>query len=342
MAPSGGDVYDRRICRGLAESGWSVREHAIAGAWPRPAAAARAGLAAVLAAIPDGAVVLLDGLVAGAAPEAVCPEEGRLRLVVLVHLPLGDETGLAPAEAAALAGSERRTLHAATAVVATSGWAARRVIDQYGLPEGRVHVARPGVDPAPLAAGTGGGTRLLCVAAVTPLKAQDVLVEALARIPDLPWRCECVGSLTRAPAYVDRVRGLIREHGLADRIGLAGPRTGDALAATYAAADLLVLASHAETYGMVLTEALARGIPVVATDVGGVREALGRSPDGGLPGLLVPPGDPAVLAGALCRWLAEPGTRRRLRHAACANRASLAGWDATVRVMIGVLERALA
>jgi glycosyltransferase involved in cell wall biosynthesis len=337
--PSGGNRYDRRVCQGLAGSGWSVQELAVRGAWPRPAAADRGALAGALAALPDGATVLLDGLVACGAPELVSPESHRLRLVVLVHLPLADETGLAPSEAAELDGRERVTLRAATAVVATSGWAARRLVDRHRLDPARVHVAVPGVDAAPPAPGTDGAPRLLCVAAVTPRKGQDRLVEALATVADLPWSCVCVGGLGSAPGYVDRVRRLVRAHRLDDRIELAGPRTGDSLATAYAAADLFVLASHAETYGMVVTEALARGVPVLATAVGGVPEALGRAPGGDLPGLLVPPGDPAALAGALRRWLAGPGTRQRLRCAAHARRATLPTWPGTVQQVAGVLDR---
>lgn len=336
-APSGGDRYDARVCRGLAGAGWSVQQAVVPGDWPRPGRPGLAALASAIAGIPDGAVVLVDGLVAGAAPEILVPAAGRLRLVVLVHLPLADETGLAPGDAAALAGRERRVLHAAAAVVATSRWSAGRLANRYGLPPGRIHVAHPGVDPAPLA-GTGGPGRLLCVAAVTPLKAHDVLVEALARVADRRWTCRCVGDLDRAPSYVERVRALVRQHRLGDRVELAGPRTGDRLAADYAAADLVVLVSHAESYGMVLTEALARGIPVLATRVGGVLEAIGRAPGGSLPGMLVPPADPAALAAALRRWLERPDTRRRLRDAARARRRTLAGWDATVATVARVLE----
>jgi glycosyltransferase involved in cell wall biosynthesis len=338
-APSGGDVYDRRVCRGLAAAGWSVRERAVPGAWPRPGPAGRAALADALAAIPERGVVLLDGLVAAAAPEVVVPASRRLRPVVLVHLPLGDETGLPPAEAAKLTARERRTLRAAAAVVATSAWAARRLVRLHELPADRVHVAAPGVEAAPPAPGTDGASQLLCVAALTPLKGQHVLVEALARVADLPWRCTCVGGWDRAPGYAARVRRLVRAHRLDDRLRLVGPRTGADLAASYAAADLVVLASRMETYGMVVTEALARGVPVAATDVGGVPEALGHAPGGDRPGLLVPPADPPALAGALRRWFEEPDTRRRLRRAARARRPTLAGWDATVRALTGVLER---
>jgi hypothetical protein len=105
--PSGGNTYDRRICRDLPAAGWQVHEHAVAGAWPQPGAAARAELAGILAELPDGAVVLLDGLVACAVPYIVVPEARRLRLAVLVHLPLGEETGLPPGRAAELDVLER-------------------------------------------------------------------------------------------------------------------------------------------------------------------------------------------------------------------------------------------
>ena len=117
----------------------------------------------------------------------------------------------------------------------------------------------------------------------------------------------------------------------------AGPLTGAELERAYAAADLLVLPSHAETYGMVVTEALARGLPVVASDVGGVTEALGHGRDGTRPGLLVPPGDPAALGAALRAWLGDAGLRGRLRRAARERRASLRGWPATTSVVAGVL-----
>ncbi|MER7107227.1 glycosyltransferase family 4 protein [Streptomyces sp. NPDC000229] len=352
-APSGGNVYDRRVCRDLPAVGWQVHEHPVEGSWPRPSAAERAGLGRLLEESADGSLVLLDGLVACAVPEVVVPEAGRLRLAVLVHLPLGDETGLVPETAAVLDAAERRTLRAVSAVVATSGWAAGRLVDHHGLDPGRVHVAAPGADIGPLAPGsatasgtsrdvsrgTGGDPRLLCVASVTPRKGQYELVEALATVTDLPWSCVFVGGLGQAPEYVDRLRKLIEQCGLDDRVHLAGPRGGPELNASYAGADLLVLASHAETYGMAVTEALARGVPVLATAVGGLPEAVGRAPDGSVPGALVPPGDPAALAGALRRWLSEPGERHRAKVAARRRRTALAGWETTTRSLARALEQ---
>ncbi|WP_369231793.1 glycosyltransferase family 4 protein [Streptomyces sp. R21] len=338
-APSGGNAYDRRLCLDLPGFGWQVRRHAVAGEWPRPGATARTELARTLAELPDGTVVLLDGLVACGVPEIIVPEAERLSLAVLVHLPLGDERGLPPAVAAELDARERTTLRAVSAVVATSDWAVRRLVAHHGLAPERVHVAAPGADIAPLAPGTDGVSRLLCVAAVTPRKGQHRLVEALAAVTDLPWSCFCVGSLTQDPAYVAELRALIEKFGLEDRLQLVGPQAGAALDASYAAADLMVLTSYAETYGMAVTEALARGIPVLATDVGGLPEAVGRAPDGGVPGILVPPEDPAALAAELRGWFGEADVRRRLKAAARGRRAALDGWATTARSLAGVLAR---
>ncbi|MEV5013085.1 glycosyltransferase family 4 protein [Streptomyces sp. NPDC053780] len=338
-APSGGNAYDRRVRLDLPGFGWRVRGLPVDGDWPRPDDTARAELTRVLRRLPDGAVVLLDGLVACGVPEIVVPEAERLRMAVLVHLPLGDETGLDPALAAELDARERAVLRAVPAVVATSDWAVRRLVSHHGLDPGRVHVAAPGADIAPLAPGTDGVSRLVCVATVTPRKGQHRLVEALAAVSDLPWSCVCVGGLGHDPEYVEHLRDLVARHGLTDRLVLAGPRSGAELDATYATADLMVLTSYAETYGMAVTEALARGIPVLATDVGGLPEAVGRAPDGGVPGILVPPEDPAALAAELRGWFGEADVRRRLKSAARGRRAALNGWASTAQSLAGVLHR---
>ncbi|RKN47954.1 glycosyltransferase [Micromonospora endolithica] len=327
VSPSGGNHYDRRVLDGLAALGWRVREHALAGAWPHPDAAARAALARLLAALPDRAPVLLDGLVASSVPAELAAQARRLRLVVLVHLPLETD-------------AERAALAAATAVVGTSGWTRQRLREVYALPADRLHVAAPGVGPAPVAAVTPTGGNLLCVAAVTPGKGHDVLVDALAAVADRPWRCVCVGPLDRDPEFADRVRHRVARHGLTDRVRLAGPRTGAALDTAYAEADLLVLASRGETYGMVVTEALARATPVLTTTAGGLPETLGRAPDGTRPGLLVPPGDPDALAGALRRWLDDAALRDRLRRAASDRRTALEDWTGTTATVARVLEGA--
>ncbi|MFI5697403.1 glycosyltransferase family 4 protein [Kribbella sp. NPDC051586] len=322
--PSGGNVYDRRVCRGLTALGWSVHEHAVAGQWPRPDAAARLAVGAALARVPNGEVVLIDGLLASVLPEVLEPEAGRLRLVVLMHMPRDEAREVA-------------ALSAASAIVATSDWTRRWLLDHYALPKDRVYVVRPGVDLADLASGSVSGGRLLCVGAITPAKGPDLLLEALATVDDPAWRCVFIGSLNLDLEFVDELRRRAKDRRLADRVCFAGPLTGAELERAYAEADALVLASQFETYGMVVTEALARGLPVVATQVGGVPEAVGHAPDGSRPGLLVVPGDPHALAQALRQWLGDPVERARLRAAARSRRLTLSDWTQTSRELSAVL-----
>ena len=331
--PSGGNVYDRRIWRGLGGLGWSVALRPVPGAWPRPALAACAALEGVVSAIPDGAVVLVDGLVASASPRVLMPHARRLRLVVLVHMPLA-EAWTDPERAEAVRAEEVRrsegaVLGAAAAVIATSTWSRCRLLGRYPLAPDAVQVAEPGVDAAEPAVGTVRGTEMICVAQVSAHKGHDVLVAALGRIADLGWHCVCIGAIDGDPAFVDGLRRQVRAAGLTDRIRLAGPLTGVDLDSAYAAADALLLASRAETYGMVVTEALAREIPVIATDVGGIADTVGFGFDGQRPGLLVPAGDSVALAAALRSWLGDAGLRRRLRSAARHRRETLTGWPVT-------------
>ncbi len=260
--------------------------------------------------LPDGSTVVVDGLVARAHPAAFVGATARLRLAWCCSLPSADAV-------------ERAVLPAAAAVVTPSRWGRERVIAQHGLPPDRVHVARPGTDPAPLAPGTAGGGALLCVGVVAPHKGHDVLLDALALVADAPWRLPCAGSLERNPAFVAR----LRRHPQAGRVTFAGPLAGAELERAYAAADVLVHPSRGEMYGLVLGEALAHGLPAIASDVGGVREAV--------PGA----------GGCSCRRGTRRRSRppcaagwprraaRRLRRDAELRRSSQPSWAATARAV---------
>lgn len=317
--PSGGNIYDRRLCQSLAAAGWTIREHLVGDRWPAPRDHDLQQLGAALRRVPDGAPVIVDGLIASAAGAIMRESARRLSLAPLIHLPFGVlDPRARPGEAA--------TLDAASAVIATSRWTRSWLLRTYRLAPERVAVAEPGVDPAPSSVGSAAGDRLLCVAAALPNKGQDVLIAALAQLSDRAWSCVFAGALDRDPMFAAALRRSARSGGLEERVRFVGPLSRPQIADAYARADLVVVASRHETYGMVITEALARGVPVVATDVGGTRSALGRSANGELPGRLVPPDDPEALAGALRDWLDDASLRERLRAAAGRRRAELPDW----------------
>lgn len=335
MRPSGGNRYDRRVCSGLRAAGWQVCEHAIPDAWPWLGASRAGATAQVVADLPGGgALVLVDGLIASASAEVFVPAAARFSLVALVHVSLGSDAATRAADAA--------TLSAVRAVVATSGWTRERLFASYPLAPDAVYVAEPGVDAAEHAMDSADGARLLSVGTVARHGGHDVLLAALTALADHPWRCTCVGPLDREPAFVAWLERNVDAGELGSRLRLSGPLTGAALDRAYRSADVLVHASHGESYGMVVTEALARGVPVIAAAVGGLPDALGHAPDGTRPGMLVPSGDVGALTGVLRSWLTDASLRCQLRHAALTRRSTLPSCSVTAEQVAQVLTVATA
>jgi glycosyltransferase involved in cell wall biosynthesis len=332
--PTGGNIYDRRVCAGLAHVGWKVLVATVAAAWPVPDLGARADLDRTVSAIPDGEIALIDGLIASPTAAQLVPHAGRISMTVLLHMPLA--TAIDTREDASAQRSERAVLRAAAGVIVTSEWTRQQVLTRYGIPADRVHVARPGVDRVVAPARPVRG-QLMCVGTLGRHKGQDLLVEALAELGDLDWQCLLAGPLDRDPDFVDQLQARVTRLSYGHRVRLAGVMTGAALSRAYTTADLLVAPSRSETYGMAVTEALAHGLPVIAAAVGGLPEALGSAADGARPGQLIPPGDPAALAAAIRDWLGDEHLRRRLRAAAGSRRSSLPGWGHTALAIANAL-----
>jgi glycosyltransferase involved in cell wall biosynthesis len=331
---TGGYIYDRRMAHGLRALGWQVRVHELEGTFPITDAAARTAAAACLDACRfEPGVLLIDALALPAFADLV--DALPSPWLALVHHPLALETGLDEAEAAALGTLERRLLAGAARIIVTSRGTARDLAAGYGIGEGCAGIVPPGTDPAPQAPGSGGPeTILLCVGALTPRKGHAVLIDALARLRDLDWRLVCVGSTVRDRSTAEDVLRSVAAKGLRERVRFVGEQDEGGLGFWYSRADLCVLASYHEGYGMVLAEALARGLPVIATRAGAIPDTV---PDDA--GHLVPPGDPAAMAEALRRVLCEPEHRASLRRGAAAARQRLPGWPEAVRAFAAELER---
>ncbi len=323
----------------MAGLGWRVEYRTLDTSFPSPTPAGREQARQVLAAIPNGGLVLMDGLAFGVLPELAEAEGQRLRLVALVHHPLALESGLSPERAAALRDAEARALAQARLIMVTSRFTATLLAgwEGLGVPLGRLRVVEPGTDPAPFAQGSRSGPlRLLCVATLTPRKGHDLLLQALAGLRDRPWHLDCVGSLDRNPAWAEdliRLRGDLR---LAGRVSLLGSLDDEELERRYRAADLFVLPSRFEGYGMVFAEALARGLPILAARAGAVGDTVPAEA-----GLLVPPDDSLALGLALRRLMDDPALRRRLATGARAAGLRLPTWHQAVAGFAAALEGAL-
>jgi len=318
---TGGSIYDRRMTEGLRDHGWSVDIRELDGAFPYPDEEALASAARALATIQDNSIVVVDGLALGAMPDVIAHEASRLRVVALVHLPLAADPAVDGQTRARLAAAERVALAGAALVVVTSS-ATLAMLERYDLPAERVIVVEPGTDLAPLARGSAGALHLVCVATLNAGKGHDILLRALADVPDRNWRLTCAGSLDRDAATVERVRAVIRALHFEDRVSLVGDLDASALADCYDTADLFVLATRQETYGMAVAEALARGLPVVSTTTGAIPALVGDDA-----GLLVPPGDTAGLTAALARAIGDTALRAQLAEGARRVRDRLANWD---------------
>jgi glycosyltransferase involved in cell wall biosynthesis len=338
--PTGGNVYNRALATELRAVGIDVRLRKLAGPWPEGDASTQVMLARALRAAP---ACLVDGIVASGSPDVVAAAvEASHAVTIMVHLPISDELSVQPGQRERYALLESRAVHAASGVLCSSRWAAAELSRRYGRDD--VGVAIPGVTPAAVARGSlaSGPARLFSLASLTPTKDQLTLVRALARLADLPWTADLIGSDQADPEYAAQVRTEIGAAGLAERVMVPGTLGGQALDQKWDTADLLILPSRVETYGLVVVEALARGIPAVVSAGTGAVEALqeGATTDSAeTPGTAVPPGDPERLAVVLRRWLTEPRLRHSWRQRALARRDTLPGWQQTAEAVLTYLNR---
>lgn len=335
---TGGYGYDRSIVAGLRALGWMVDIRRLDDSFPFPTAYARAHAVAELAAVPAGGLVLADGLAFGAMAEEAAREASRLRFVGLVHHPLALENGLDAATARALVESETRALACTRGVVVTSE-ATARALAPYGIAAEDIAVVMPGTAPAPLARGSArdgqGPVQLLCVASLVERKGHDVLIAALTHLKHLAWHLTCVGSHRLQPPTAAAIVEQVRASGLAGRVTFTGELDQTALDAAYDAADVFVLPTRYEGYGMAVAEAVARGLPVVSSYTGAIPELVGKDS-----GLLLEPGNISGWTYALGLLLSPDwDLRRQLAEGARKRRATLPQWHDAAGAMAAALTR---
>ena len=338
--PTGGYIYDRRIIEGLRDLGWQVDLVGLGDGFPFPGTATLAFAKQALDAIPAGCPVLIDGLALGVMPEIARQLSASHTLIALVHHPLAREAGLSLAQAEAFKESETDALSHVSQVIVTSPATARTLIADFGIRAEQTHVVLPGTD-RPKVISTQQTKRdfslerlrLLSVGSITPRKGFDVLMASLALVKDLPWELAIAGDRSRdahAPLQLDQD---IERFGLRDRVHQLGAVTSEELESLYLGADVFVLASHYEGYGMAFAEALAHGLPVIATTGGAIPETVPLTA-----GILVEPGDVTQFAQALRQIMSDANLRETLTQGALEAAQSQPDWVQSAKIFAAVLQ----
>ena len=325
-AVSGGYEYDRRIVEGLREAGHTVCVIELTGTHPLADGAACDAARAAWHSIADNSRPIIDGL---ALPAFISFDDALARrdTVGLIHHPAALETGFSATERAALLGSEKRLLVRLARLIVTSESTAEHLAADFGVDRERIKIVVPGTDDAPRSPGSGGPTcRILSIGTLVPRKGHDVLLRALARLFDLDWQLTIVGSPDRDPVHAGMLVAMAGELGIARRVHFAGEVTDAALEALWRETDLFALATHWEGYGMVIAEALKRGVPV-AVSAGGAAGNL-VTPESGV---VIPVGDHNNLSKALRRMIFGTVLRRDMAEAAWSVGQTLPGWRTQAR-----------
>jgi glycosyltransferase involved in cell wall biosynthesis len=334
--PTGGYRYDKRVIEELPALGWRVKHLQLSSEFPSPSEQTLGETAKIFSGIAPDALVMVDGLALGAIPLATLSSL-KAQLVALCHHPLAFETGLATDRIDYLHRTEREALSRAKATIATSRSTAALLAREFGVDESDLTVAEPGTEPSARAKGDSTPPRLLSVGAITRRKGHDTLAKALSRIRDLEWEWRIAGSTDRDSIALQTLEREIAEGKIAERTKLLGAPDDAGLEKEYSSASLFVLPSHFEGYGMAFTEALARGLPVVAGSGGALVETVPRDA-----GVFVTPGNYGELALTLRRLLTSPAEISKRADAAWEYAKQLPRWSDTARLIADALNRASA
>lgn len=333
--PTGGYIYDRRIIEGLQTLGWQVELLSLGDGFPYPSQGTCEEAAERLTSLAPGTLIVMDGLALGVLPEAVAQCAKHHPVIALIHHPLAFEAGISPEQAEVFRKTETQALRHAKYVITTGPATARDLVKHFDVKPDVIDVVCPGTARAPLATGSGSDAlHLLSVGSVTPRKGFDVLLAALQPLADLPWSLSIAGDLSRDAHAPVQLKQDIARFGFESRVRLLGVVDDTQLDSLYQTADVFVLASLFEGYGMAYAEALARGLPVIGTTGGAIPDTV---PAGA--GLLVPPGDVESLTQALRSVIQDSALRATLSQGAKKAAALQPTWKESAKRFGDILSR---
>lgn len=334
--PTGGYRYDKAILDGWKNTGISYELISLEGNYPFPSESEKAAAMARVEAMMDiGDIAVIDGLAGGALPEFTLALSKHMPVVSLLHHPLCLETGLNVDAAKALETSEREGLQSIAHVITTSPETRRIVGKLFGYPLEQISAVLPGVTRDRLSIGSDGPCqKLLCVGSIIERKGHRYLIEALSKLKHLNWHLDCIGAMDFDIKLVEEIQGLIAKHDLGERITLHGSASDETLRDAYYKADLFVLPSLYEGYGMVYAEAIVRGLPVIGTTAGAIPDTVPEKC-----GILVEPENADALANAIAKMIENPETLAEYREGAIEAEPNFPTWEKSAQAFYEILEQ---
>tara|TARA_R110000787_G_scaffold14940_8_gene45995 strand:- start:628 stop:1677 length:1050 start_codon:yes stop_codon:yes gene_type:complete len=320
---TGGFIYEATVLRFLNALRCETRHVVLPDSFPDPTPEDMARTLEILRAVPADLPVILDGLVFGSiAPEGLA--RVKAPVIAMIHHPLGLETGLDAKRAAFLRANEAAALRHAAHVIVPSLHTAQILTRDFDVDVDRITTAPPGFLVPEVVSAPIDPPLILSVGLLAERKGHDVLIAALAGLQDLPWQAEIIGK-PHDEGFTKRLYAKAEASGLSDRLHFLGEVSEAQIAERYSAASIFALATRYEGYGMVLSEAMQYGLPVVSCAVGAVPDTVGEA------GILVPADDPEAFGRALRKLLKDPAERAYYSAAARKTAAGLPTWEDTAR-----------
>lgn len=328
---TGGFIYEATVLRVLNEIGVPTHHLQLPESFPNPSRDDMATALRLLSAVPSDQPIILDGLVFGAI-DPVGLSDVTAPIIAMIHHPLGLETGLAPDRAAYLKANEAAALEHADHVIVPSPHTAQILTQAFGADPKRISIAPPGFERPNVKKTPSTPPLILSVGLLAERKGHDILLDALSDLSELEWQAVIVGK-THDDAYAQSLYRQSAQLGLSDRVRFAGELDAYSLETLFGRAAIFALATRYEGYGMVLSEAMLFGLPIISCAAGAVPETVGDA------GILVPPDDRTEFANALRHMLEDPKARQVYAERSKARALNLPRWIDTARIFETVVQR---
>lgn len=332
--PTGGYRYDRNIINALQQSGFDVELISIKGNYPFPSKVEQQTAIEQIQTFPTADISVVDGLLGGTSPHFMEALSKQMPVAALIHHPLCLENGLDETTAKSLEQSEREGLAYVSGVITTSPTTTQTVAELFKFNSDKIETVLPGVERGKISIGSqNSNVNLLCVGSVIPRKGHKDLILALSKLKHLNWKLDCIGSTQFDQVLFAELQALSDQNALAQKITFHGDVSQAALEEAYTKADIFVLASLFEGYGMAYAEAIVMGIPVIATTAGAIPKTVPQNC-----GILVEPSDISALTKALEDLITNKKLRMDYKNNAIAEEPNFPTWESSAQKFAEILK----